>query len=67
MTEDEVIERLRQAVRQAGSLRALADAHDLTASYIHDVLNKRRSVSERVAAIVGVKIVRSVEFEDSAQ
>ncbi len=66
MTERDVIERLRVAVQEAGSLRAFASQHGFTASYIHDVLNDRRGVSERIAAAVGVRMVRTttVRFEE---
>lgn len=62
MTEQEVIQRIREAVKRAGSLRAFAKPHGLTASYIHDVLHKRRAVSERIAAIVGVERIVTVEY-----
>lgn len=63
MTEDEVLERLQAAVRKAGSLRAFATQHGFTASYIHDVLNHRRGVSDRIAEAVGVRVVRAIGFE----
>lgn len=67
MTEHEVMERLRGAVREAGSLRAFASRHGLTASYIHDVLNGRRAISERIAAALGVQRVVTVEWHDTGK
>jgi DNA-binding transcriptional regulator YdaS (Cro superfamily) len=64
MTEAEVLERVRQAVSEAGSIRAFAKQHGLTPSYVHDVLKGRRAVSERVAAIVGVQRVVTVEWRE---
>ena len=64
MTEAEVLERVKQAVDAAGSMRAFARLHNLTPSYVHDVLKGRRAISERVAAIVGVERVVRVEWRE---
>ncbi len=62
MTEQEAIQELRKAVKEAGSLRAFAAQHGLTASYIHDVLHGRRLLSTRIAAAIGIERVVTVEY-----
>lgn len=63
MTEQEVIARLRVEVKEAGSLRAFAGKHGITASYIHDILHGRRAVSDRIASAIGIRRVVTVTYE----
>lgn len=55
LTEREVMERLRAAVKAAGGLRRFAEQHGFTASYVHDVLNDKRALADRICAAIGVQ------------
>lgn len=57
MTEDEVYQRLRDAIDRAGGQRSFARQIGVTPSYINDVVNKRRLMSDRILAAIGIKRV----------
>lgn len=65
LTEQEVIDRLRTAVREAGGLYAYGKLHGFTAGYIHDVLERKRGLADRILATIGIvrKTVYLVEGE----
>ncbi len=70
LTNEEAIERLHQAVEQAGSQRAFAKQHGLTAGYVNDVLNERRALANRIARTIGLRremktIIGYQEIEDA--
>lgn len=62
MTEDEVFERLLVTVREMGGQRAFAVRAGVTPSYINDVVNKRRLMSDRILAVIGVERRTTVEY-----
>lgn len=64
VSEQDVLDRLRTAVAAAGSLRAFGEQHQLSAAYVHDVLNKRRILGERICAAVGVERIVQVTYHD---
>jgi DNA-binding transcriptional regulator YdaS (Cro superfamily) len=55
MTEQEVLNRLEVAVKAAGGQRAFARAHGLSVAYVNDVLRRKRTLSERVLATIGIR------------
>lgn len=55
LTEHEVIERLRDAIAQAGSQRKFAEQHGLTVAYVSDVLRGNRAPADRILAAIGVE------------
>lgn len=57
LTEQEVRERLRAAVEEAGGQRAFAAAHGFTPAYINDVVRGRRALADRILATLGIERV----------
>jgi DNA-binding transcriptional regulator YdaS (Cro superfamily) len=57
LTEDEVMERLRAAIAEAGSQRAFAEKHGFTPGYVSDVIKGQRGLSDRILAAIGVERV----------
>lgn len=66
MTEQEVIERLRAAIEQAGSQQAFADAFGFTAGYVSDVLRGKRDLADRILAAIGVERVVTYQLANGA-
>jgi hypothetical protein len=64
MTEQEVIERLRLAVKDAGGQRAFARVHDLSVGYVNDVLRGKRTLGDRILATIGLRreVLHSVQY-----
>ena len=54
LTEQEVIERLKEAIEQAKGQNKFAKAHGFTNGYISDVLHGKRALADRVLASIGV-------------
>lgn len=69
MTEQEVIERLRVAVDEAGGQRAFARAHGFSVAYVNDVLRGKRTLSVRMLATIGVRreILHVVSYHKTAK
>jgi DNA-binding transcriptional regulator YdaS (Cro superfamily) len=59
LTEQEVRDRLRGAVEQAGGQRRFADMHGFTPAYVNDVVHGRRALADRILAAIGVERVVS--------
>ncbi len=57
MTEEEVYRHLLGAIDQAGGQRPFARQLGVTPSYINDVVNKRRLMSDRILGAIGIKRV----------
>lgn len=57
LTESQVIERLRTACEQAGGQKAFAQQHELTPTYVHDVLHGRRPPAYRILDALGLERV----------
>lgn len=55
MTEDQVYQLLLEQIKRAGGQRAFAQALGVTPSYINDVVNKRRLMSDRILAAIGIE------------
>jgi lambda repressor-like predicted transcriptional regulator len=60
-TDADIIEKLRRAVKQTRSLRAWAGANGFSATYISFVLANKSRVTERLAAALGFKLVKTWE------
>lgn len=56
LTEQEVFKRFIRSVNEAGGQRRWAEAHGVTPAYVNDMVNKRRKLSERVLAMIGVEV-----------
>lgn len=69
LTEQEVKERLRTAIVEAGGQRKFAEAHSFTVAYINDVVHGRRALADRILAVIGVerKTVYQVTYQDKNQ
>lgn len=57
MDEQEVFDRFVQAIENAGGQRAWALSHGVAPAYVNDIMNKRRGLSPRVLAMIGVEAV----------
>ncbi len=55
LTGEEVVERLRAAVKAAGTTAAFARAHGLHGTEVGDVLHGRRSIPPRLAHALGFR------------
>lgn len=66
LTEQEVRERLRAAIADAGGQRAFASAHDFTVAYVNDVVHGRRALADRILAAIGVerKVIYQVTYRE---
>jgi hypothetical protein len=56
LTEQEVYKRFIQSVNDAGGQRRWATAHGFTPAYVNDMVNKRRGLSARVLAMIGIEM-----------
>jgi hypothetical protein len=56
LTEQEVYKRFIQSVNAAGGQRPWASAHGFTPAYVNDMVNKRRGLSARVLAMIGIEM-----------
>ena len=54
MTEDQVVAMLSVFVREAGSLRSLAKAWDVSPAYLSDIMNHRRAPGDAVLGRLGL-------------
>lgn len=57
MTADDVRKMLAQACEKAGSQRAWAKRHNLSAAYVTDVLRGHRAPAEAICKALGIKQV----------
>lgn len=64
MTEDQVYQLLIETIRQAGGQRAFAQRIGVTPSYINDVVNKRRLMSDRILAAIGIERVVTYSYRE---
>ena len=66
LTEQEVLERLRTAIKRAGGQRAFAKQAGLTPAYVNDVVHGRRALADKILSTIGVKrtVMYSVEYEE---
>lgn len=62
MTEDQVYQHLLAVIERVGGQRAFAQQIRVTPSYINDVVNKRRLMSDRILAAIGVERVITIEY-----
>jgi DNA-binding transcriptional regulator YdaS (Cro superfamily) len=56
LTEQEVYKRFLQSVEDAGGQRRWAEAHGVTPAYVNDMVNRRRKLSVRVLAMIGIEM-----------
>lgn len=55
MTESQVRELLRAAIRRFPTMKAFAEHHDLSPQYVTDVMKGRREPAARICHAVGVE------------
>jgi len=67
MTEEQVYQHLMSAIEQAGGQRPFARLLGVTPSYINDVVNKRRLISDRILAAVGIERTVTVTYREKKQ
>lgn len=67
MTEEEVYQLFLDEVAKAGGQRALAKRLELTPSYINDVVNKRRLISDRLLDFLGIEKTVQVVYRKKDQ
>lgn len=60
MTEQEVMEKFKAAIAEAGGQRAFARQHGVTAGYISDVFHGRRALTDTLLRIIKIKRYRMV-------
>lgn len=63
MTEEQVYQHLLEAIKRAGGQRPFAQQIKVTPSYINDVVNKRRLMSDRILAVIGIERVITVTYQ----
>jgi len=69
LTEDQVYERIAQAIQRVGSQKAFADLCKLAPAYINDIVRKRRAIPDRVCEVLGIERIVTVTYrakEESA-
>jgi len=59
MTEQEVRERLRDAIAELGGQRAFAEKYKFSTAYVSDVVRGRRELSERILRAIAIERVIS--------
>lgn len=66
MTEQEVRERLRAAIQEAGGQRRFAEAHGFSIAYVNDVIRGKRDLAARILAVIGVerKVIYQVTYQE---
>lgn len=64
MTEEEVYQRLLAAIERVGGQRSFAKRIGVTPSYVNDVVNKRRLMSDRILATIGIERVTTVAYRE---
>lgn len=62
MDAQEVILRLREAIKLAGGATKWAQQNNVSASIVSDILNGRREPTPQVLARMGIKLVRDYQF-----
>jgi len=69
LTEAKVHQLFLSAITNAGSQRKFAKIHGLTVSYINDMANKRRQLSDRILQSFGVvrEVTVTYRFVDTLQ
>jgi len=55
--EQEVLERIREAIRLRGSAKELAEVHGISAQYLSDIVKGRRRISPAVAQKFGFEML----------
>jgi DNA-binding transcriptional regulator YdaS (Cro superfamily) len=65
--QDELIERLRAAIVEAGSQSAFAELHGLSTAYVNDVLNRRREPGPAILEALGIEKVVTYEEKRGAR
>lgn len=58
LTYDEMLKRLEDAAKEAGSQRALARKLGVKEPYLSDVMNGRRDIGQRLARAMGYERVQ---------
>lgn len=59
---NQAIQELKAECEAAGSATAWAKAHGFSASFVNDVLAKRRPASKRLLTALGLEKVQTVEY-----
>ena len=62
MTEEQVYRHLLEAIKRAGGQRPFAQQIGVTPSYINDIVNKRRLLSDRILATIGIERIVTFEY-----
>jgi transcriptional regulator with XRE-family HTH domain len=57
LSEQDILGRLRAAVRAAGSQQAFAEQHHISAQYLSDVLRGRREAGVKILDALGIEKV----------
>ena len=62
LSEQDIADRLRAAIRTAGSQRAFARQHGISTQYVNDVLRGRRELGQKILDALGVE--RIVTYQE---
>lgn len=62
MTEQTIVELVRGAIADAGSMRQLATKWGVTVGYLADVCNGRRAPGPGILEPLGIERVRTVQY-----
>lgn len=64
LTEAQVMDRFREAVKVAGSQRAFATQHKVSLQYVNDVLHGRREMGVKILDALGLE--RVVRYQEKS-
>jgi hypothetical protein len=59
LNEQDVINRLREAIHAAGSQKSFARQHHVSLQYVNDVLHRRREPGQKILDALGIERVVS--------
>lgn len=63
LSEQDILERLRAAIRAAGSQQAFSREHGISAQYINDVVRGRREPGHKILEALGAERVVSYRLK----
>lgn len=57
MNEDDVLKLLAETIEQAGNQKKFAQQHNMSEQFVSDVLRRRRQITDRMLAVLGLERV----------
>lgn len=63
LTEEEVVERMRRKVQQAGSRAKVAEEIGVSETYIGDIINRKRAPGTSILNALRLRKIKTIEYE----